>query len=61
MLGKVQISLTLRLKKFVKNGKEALNSLQQSEDQGRTEIDLMLSISEKNNVENTKKRRLRLP
>ena len=61
MLGKVQISLTLRLKKFVKNGKEALNSLQQSEDQGRTEIDLMLSISEKNNVENTKKWRLRLP
>ena len=61
MLGKVQISLTLRLKKFVKNGKEALNSLEQSEDQGRTEIDLMLSISEKNNVENTKKRRLRLP
>ena len=61
MLGKVQISLTLRLKKFVKNGKEALNSLEQSEDQGWTEIDLMLSISEKNNVENTKKRRLRLP
>ena len=61
MLGKVQISLTLRLKKFVKNGKEALNSLEQSEDQDKTEIDLMLSISEKNNVENTKKRRLRLP